>query len=361
MALRVGIVGLPNVGKSTLFNALTAAGAEAVNYPFSTIEPNVGVVPVPDDRLDRLARMVTTERIVPATLEVVDIAGLVEGASRGEGLGNQFLHHIRNVDAVIHVVRCFDDPGVTHVAGRVDPVGDIETVETELGLADLATLEKRMARAERAIKTGDRAASRELELVARIASVVGQGLPARDAGLDDSEWSELGDLQLLTAKPVLYVCNVGEGGDASGVAAVRRLASDRGAPVVEISARIEAELLQLDPEERRAFLAELGVARPALELVIEEAYRLLDLVTFFTLSPKEIRAWTVTRGTKAPTAAGKIHTDFERGFVRAEVFRVEDLEEAGSEAELRARGRIRSEGRDYEIRDGDVIRFRFNV
>lgn len=360
MALQAGIVGLPNVGKSTLFNALTAAGAEAANYPFATIEPNVGVVPVPDPRLDEIRSVVETERIVPATVEIVDIAGLVRGASEGEGLGNQFLGHIRSVDAVLHVVRCFESADVTHVEGTVDPIRDMETVGVELALADLATVERRLERLDRAARTGDRAAAAAREAVAGVAAALAEGRPARTVSGAEAA---VADLQLITAKPVLYVCNVDEAGIGGNAytEAVRAEAEKEGAGVVVICAQAEAEIAALDPADRAAFLADLGLAEPGLAVLAREVYKLLGLETFFTAGPKEIRAWTIRAGTKAPQAAGVIHTDFERGFIRAEVYTIPDLLAYGSEAALRAAGKIRVEGKDYVVADGDVVHFRFNV
>jgi GTP-binding protein YchF len=363
MALRAGIVGLPNVGKSTLFNALTAGSAEAANYPFATIEPNVGVVPVPDPRLDQIASMIETEEVIPAVVEVVDIAGLVRGASEGEGLGNQFLAHIRSVDAVLNVVRCFESEDVTHVEGSVDPIRDIETVELELVLADLAVAERRLERLSRAVKTGDKDAARPRDVTARLVEVLADGQPARSASWTEDEIRTFSDTQLLTLKPELFVCNVSEA-DLAGNAyteTVRSLAEQRDGGVVVICAEVEAEIAQLDPEDREAFLADLGLEEPGLSVLAREAYRLLGLETFFTAGPKEIRAWTIRKGTKAAAAAGTIHSDFERGFIRAEVYRIDDLVAHGSEAALRSAGLIRSEGREYPVRDGDVVYFRFNV
>jgi ribosome-binding ATPase len=363
MALQAGIVGLPNVGKSTLFNALTAAGAEAANYPFATIEPNLGVLAVPDPRLDEIASVIATEKVVPTVVEIVDIAGLVKGASEGEGLGNQFLGHIRSVDAILHVVRCFESGDVTHVSGSVDPVRDIETVDLELVLADLAVLERRLERLERAVRTGDKSLVEARDVTERLVKVMQDGVPARAAGLSDDERATLADVQLITLKPVLFVCNVDEaglGGNAQ-VDAVREVAAAQGAGLVVICAEVEAEIATLEERDRQDFLADLGLAEPGLAVLAREAYRLLGLDTFFTVGPKEVRAWTVRRGTRAPQAAGVIHTDFEKGFIRAEVYRIPDLLAHGSEAALRSAGKIRVEGRDYVVEDGDVMHFRFNV
>jgi GTP-binding protein YchF len=363
MSLSVGLVGLPNVGKSTLFNALSRAGAEAANFPFCTIEPNVGVVPVPDARLDRLAALASSARIVPTSMRFVDIAGLVEGASRGEGLGNQFLAHIREVDAVCHVVRCFDDPDVIHVRGGVDPLGDIEIVETELLLKDLETVAKRAERSRRAARSGDKALQREAELVAELAAHLEAGESARTwrGELDPAIRREL---SLLSDKPVLYAANVAEhelttGNEAS--AKVEALAAARGDAAVLVSARVEAELSELDEAERSEYLTELGVTSSGLERLIATAYRLLGLVTFLTVGPTEARAWTVSEGATAPEAAGVIHTDFERGFIKAEVIAYDDYIAGGGEAGARDAGRLRIEGREYRIADGDVIHFRHNV
>lgn len=359
MGLQAGIVGLPNVGKSTLFNALTAAGAAAANYPFATIEPNIGVVEVPDPRLQRIAAHIDTVRIIPATVEVLDIAGLVKGASTGEGLGNQFLAHIRSVDAILSVVRCFESADVTHVEGDVNPIRDIEIVDLELILADLAVMERRQERLERALKTGDKQAAGPLETTKKVVAALSAGTPVREMRLTVEDAAALAEAQLLTAKPVLYVCNVDESGLHGNTHT--EAVSEKYRDAVIICAELEAEIAELDSGDREAFLDEVGLEEPGLSRLARETYRLLGLETFFTAGPKEIRAWTVAKGTRAPAAAGEIHTDFERGFIRAEVYRIEDLESYGSEAALRAAGKIRSEGREYVVQDGDVILFRFNV
>ncbi|MEW5965206.1 MAG: redox-regulated ATPase YchF [Pseudomonadota bacterium] len=363
MGFKCGIVGLPNVGKSTLFNALTAtAAAEAANYPFCTIEPNVGEVGVPDERLDTLARIAKSGQTIPTRLTFVDIAGLVRGASKGEGLGNQFLAHIREVDAVAYVLRCFEDDDITHVEGRIDPLADAETVETELMLADLESCEKRRAATEKKAKAGDKEAKALLALLDKALDLLREGKPARMATLAPEERLPYAALQLLTAKPVLYVCNVDEGSAASGNAYSRQVedrAKEEGAGCVVISARIEAELAGLDPDERQAFLAELGLAEPGLNKLIREGYRLLGLVTYFTVGPKEARAWTITEGTKAPQAAGVIHTDFEKGFIRAETIAYDDYVRLGGEVGAKDAGKMRLEGKEYVVKDGDVMHFRF--
>ncbi|TWG88564.1 hypothetical protein L599_005000000200 [Luteimonas sp. J16] len=363
MGIQCGIVGLPNVGKSTLFNALTKAGIAAANFPFCTIEPNVGVVPVPDPRLAELAEIVKPERVVPTVVEFVDIAGLVAGAASGEGLGNKFLAHIREVDAIAHVVRCFEHPDVIHVANRVDPVADIDTIDTELALADLETVDKAIARYERVAKSGDKDARARLEVLARLRAALDEGKPARSVPLSDEERVLVRELFLLTMKPVLYIANVLEDGfrDNPHLDAVRARAATEGAEVVPVSAAIEEELSQLDDADRDEMLAGYGLDEPGLNRVIRAAYRLLGLQTYFTAGVKEVRAWTVKAGSTAPQAAGVIHSDFEKGFIRAETISYEDFVRYRGEAGAREAGRLRLEGKDYRVQEGDVLHFRFNV
>jgi GTP-binding protein YchF len=364
MALNCGIVGLPNVGKSTIFNAMTAAGAASANYPFCTIEPNVGMVPLNDPRLKRLAEVFGSARLLPATVEFVDIAGLVAGASEGEGLGNQFLAHIRETDAILHVVRCFEDSQVVHVTGRVDPVDDIRTVDTELVLADMESLTRRKERLTKKARAGDKQAATDLALNERVLSALEAGKGAREVPLSADEREALKEAHLITLKPVLFVANVAEselGAPGPLVARVEELARERGAEVVVISGAIESELASLDAEERQAYLDELGLTESGLDRLARAAYRLLGRITYFTAGPKEARAWTIQDGTRAEQAAGVIHTDMERGFIRAEVMAFEDLDRLGSAQAIKEAGLLRLEGKDYVVRDGDVIHFRFNV
>jgi GTP-binding protein YchF len=360
--MKCGIVGLPNVGKSTLFNALTKAGIAAENYPFCTIEPNVGIVPVPDLRLEVIAEIAQPQKVVPAVVEFVDIAGLVAGASKGEGLGNKFLANIRETDAIAHVVRCFEDPNVVHVAGRLDPVSDIETINTELALADLDSVERQLAKYEKVAQTGgDKEAQRLVSALRKVGAALDAGRPARSAELSKEERAVLQPLFLLTMKPALYVANVGETGSTEYLQRVKAHASKEGAPVVPISASLEAQIADMPDEDKKLFLEDMGMDEPGLDRVIRAAYRLLGLQTYFTAGPKEVRAWTVRSGATAPQAAGVIHTDFERGFIRAEVASYDDFVAHQGEQGAKEAGKLRLEGKDYTVRDGDVIHFRFNV
>jgi len=366
MPLNCGIVGLPNVGKSTIFNALTASKAPAANYPFCTIDPNVGIVPVPDARMDRIVTMVKPHSIVPTTMEFVDIAGIVEGASKGEGLGNQFLSHIRQTDAILHVVRCFSDPEVIHVAGGVNPLHDIDIINTELLLADLDTVEKRRNKAEKAAKSNSATAAQKSELsaIVKLADVLNAGKPARTAELADDEKPIARDLFLITMKPQLYVANVDEAAIAGGneyTKLVEQRAAEEGSEVVSICGAMEAEIAQLEPAERTEFLEAAGLEEPGLNRLIHSAYRLLNLITYFTSGVQEVRAWTIKRGTKAPGAAGVIHSDFERGFIKADCYACEDLFRLGSEQAVKEAGLLRSEGKEYVVKDGDILFFKFNV